>query len=200
MNKFSNSKKALSKMILIVAVVVIVIAVAAGAAAIYLSQNPSTPNTNPTATPPASTNPDESSTPAPTTSTGNVATATSLKFSVSLTENGAVKGIYTFQGKNTDSSSPMIRIDFTEGEDNTIFIFNGAQDKAWTYSGNEWVDISAYYDQQYQVWDNLWKGYVSSLAAWTGAGDHSYTQDGQTVRIYDIQVNPVLADSLFEHT
>jgi hypothetical protein len=200
MKKFLTSKKALSKMILMVAVVVVVIAVVAGAA-IYLTQNPSNPNTNPTATPPASTNPDESSTPAPTSSTGNgVATATSLKYSVSLTENGVVKGVYTFQGKNTGSSNSMIRIDFTEGEDNTIFIFNGAQQKAWTYSGGEWVDISAYYDQQYQVWDNVWKGYVTGLAAWTGTGDHSYTQDGETVRIYDIQVNPTLADSLFEHT
>lgn len=194
MKKFLPNKKALSKMILMVAVVVIVVAVAAGAA-IYLTQNPSTPNTNPTATPSTS----ETQTPAPSNGNG-IATATSLKYSVSLTENGAVKGIYTFQGKDADTTSPSIRIDFTEGEEETIFIFNGPQKQAWTYSGGEWVDISSYYDQQYQVWDILWKGYVNSLAAWTGTGDHSYTQDGQTVRIYDIQVNPTLADSLFVHT
>jgi hypothetical protein len=195
MKKFLTSKKALSKMILMVAVVVIVVAVAASGVAIYLTQNPSAPNTNPT------TNPSESSTPAPSASTGNgVATATSLKFSVSLTENGAVKGVYTFQGKNADTSNPSIRVDYTAGSDESTFIFNGAQHKAWTFSGNEWVDISSYYDQQFLTWNNLWKGYVSSLAAWTGAGDYSYTQNGETVRIYDIQVNSALADSLFEHT
>jgi hypothetical protein len=96
----------------------------------------------------------------------------------------------------------MLRVDFTEGEssDNTIYIFNGAQQKAWTYSGNEWVDISTYYDQQYTTWDNVWKGYIANLAAWSGTGGYSYTQNGETVSIHDIQVNPTLADSLFEHT
>jgi hypothetical protein len=131
-----------------------------------------------------------------------VATATSLKFQVSLTTNGALQGTYTFLGKNSGSSSSMLRVDYTEGggSDNTIYIFNGAQHKAWTYSGNEWVDISTYYDQQYTTWDNVWKGYIGNLAAWSGTGGYSYTENSDNVSIHDIQVNPTLADSLFEHT
>ncbi|MCW3999595.1 MAG: hypothetical protein NWE93_05100 [Candidatus Bathyarchaeota archaeon] len=201
MKKFSTCRKALSKTFLMVIVAVIAIAVVGSAAAIYLTQNPSTPNT--TATPPASTNPSESSTPAPSASTGNgIATATSLQFSVNLIENGVPQGVYTFLGKNIGSSSSMLRVDCNEGEysDNTIYIFNGVQHKAWKGSGNEWEDLSTYYDQEYETWNNLWKSYVGNLTAWTGTGGYSYTQNGLTVNFHDIQVNPELADSLFEHT
>jgi len=199
MDRIISNKKALSKMIVIAIVVVVVIAVVASAAAILLSNpNPGSSN-NPTPTPSAT--PTSSETPSPSSSSGSgIATASSLQYSVSLTENGAIKGTYTFQGKNAGTDSFMMKIQFTDSDGSeSIYIFNGAQHKAWVYSGNEWVDISDYYDTQYPTWNSLWNGYTTSLSAWT-AGDYSYTQGSDTVRIYDISVNPILSDSLFEHT
>jgi hypothetical protein len=193
MERIISNKKALSKMIVIAIVVVVVIAVVASAAAILLSnQNPGN-STTPTPTP------TPSATPAPSGSTGSdIATASSLQYSVSLTENGVVTGTYTFQGKNAGTDSFMMRIQATDSDGESIYIFNAAQQKAWVYSGGEWVDISSYYDSQYSTWNSLWTGYTTSLSAWT-AGDYSYTEGSSTVRIYDISVNPTLADSLFEH-
>ncbi len=173
--------------------------VLAGIAAYVLSQNANNPSdsTTPTATPSGSTSPTATSN--PTSSSTDVATATSLKYTVSLTENGVLKGTYTFQGKNLGTDNLMMRIDYTDNDGSTIFIFNGAQHKAWTYSGDQWVDISDYYDSQFQTWNSLWQGYSTNLAAWTGQGEYSYTSNGSTVRIYDISVNPTLDDSLFVH-
>jgi hypothetical protein len=197
----TTEQKKNKKTLLIVAIIVIVIVVA-GIAAYVLSQNANNPsNTTPTATPSAS--PSSSSSPTatttPTSSSTGVSGASSLKYTVSLTENGVVQGTYTLQGKNSGTNNFMMRIDFTDSDGSTIFIFNGAQHKAWTYSGNEWTDISAYYDSQFQTWNSLWQGYNTNLAAWTGNGDYSYTSGGSTVRIYDISVNPTLDDSLFVH-
>jgi hypothetical protein len=181
-----SNKKALSTM-LIVAIVVVIIVVAGVAGYWYMSQNPSTPS-------------DTTPTPSPTAAISGVADASSLKYSVSLTENGVLKGTYTFWGKNAGTGDFSMRIEFTDSDGDTIYIFNGAQDKAWTYAGGEWVDISDYYASQWDIWNNLWVGYTNSLAAWSGTGDYSYTQDSSTVRIYDISVNPALEDSLFTHS
>ena len=197
----TTEQKKSKKVLLIVAILVIVI-VLAGIAAYVLSQNANGPSDSatPTATPsgtPSTSSPTATST--PTGSSTDVAEATSLKYTVSLTENGVLKGTYTFQGKNLGTDNLMMRIDYTDNDGSTIFIFNGAQHKAWTYSGDQWVDISDYYDAQFQTWNSLWQGYSTSLAAWTGLGDYSYTANGSTVRIYDITVNPTLDDSLFVH-
>lgn len=197
----TTEQKKNKKTLLIVAILVIVIVVA-GVAAYVLSQNANNPpDSNPTATPTAtpSTSSSPTATPTPPSSTTSVAGASSLKYTASLTENGVLQGTYTFQGKNSGTDNFMMRVDYTDSDGSTIFIFNGAQRKAWTYSGDEWVDISDFYDSQFQVWNGLWQGYNTNLAAWTGIGDHSYTSGGSTVRIYDISVNPTLDDSLFVH-
>ncbi len=201
----TTKQKNNKKLLLIVAAIVIVIVVA-GIAGFVFSQNANNPSdsTTPTATPSETTSPSSTSssptpTSTPTSSSTGIAGANSLKYTVSLTENGVLQGTYTFQGKNSGTDNFMMRIDYTDNDGATIFIFNGAQHKAWTYSGDEWVDISAYYDLQFQTWNSLWQGYSTNLAAWTGLGDYSYTSNGSTVRIYDIAVNPALDDSLFVH-
>ena len=94
----------------------------------------------------------------------------------------------------------MMRIDSTDSSgDQSTFIINGAQQKAWSYSNGEWTDLSDVYSLQYSTWNTLWQGYVNSLAAWNGLGDYSYSSGGDSVRIYNISVNPTLADSLFVH-
>ncbi len=96
------------------------------------------------------------------------------------------------------ASNLMLRIDFTDASgDLTIYIINGVQQKSWTYSGGAWEDTSAAYSAQYSVWSQLHQGYVNSLGSWTG-GDWTHTEQGVTVRIYDISVNPSLPDALFQ--
>ncbi|HSV48784.1 MAG TPA: hypothetical protein VLH35_00585 [Candidatus Acidoferrales bacterium] len=194
MKNFKKNRTAFST-ILIVAIVVVIIVVAAAAGAYYaLNQNPPVNNRTATPTPGASITPSTSP-----SSTPNIATASSLQYSISLSESGAVKSTYTYYGKNAGTDNFAMRIEYSDEGDNGIFIFNAGTKKAWTYSGGEWVDISTYFDTQYSTWNDLWSGYVNSLAAWQGTGDYTYTSGSSTVRIYDISVNPALSDSLFTH-
>ena len=189
-----NSKTGISTMILVAVVVVIVVVGAAVGAYYFMSQNPAgSSDTNPTTTPSGTTD--------PTTSTPtSVADATSLKYSVSLTENGVETASYTYWGKNAGTENFAMRIEYTDESDDGILIFNSETNEAWTYSGGEWVDISSYFDSQFDMWENLWTGYVNSLESWAGTGEYTYSADGNTVRIYDISVNPTLEDSLFTHS
>jgi hypothetical protein len=194
-NQTDNKNKSRKKMILLLLLIVFVV-VAVGVAAYLLSQNPATSNNggNPTATP---TGTPSTSSPTPTSTSVDIADATSLKYIVSVTENGVLQGSYTYQGKNAGTSNFMMRIDVTDSEGDTTLIFNGAQHKAWSYSGGEWTDISDFYDLQFQTWDNLWSAYATNLQSWAGIGDYTYSDGVNTVRIYDIAVNPSLPDSLF---
>lgn len=203
MNKIVKDKFGISK-ILIAAVLVVVLIV--GAAGAYYLSTQGSAQTNPTSTqtPAGTENPVASATPTQTTTSSSssnpsVSSASSLKYKVSLTENGQVQGTYTYQGKNAGTGNFMLRIDYTGPDGEQAFIFNGAQRKAWTYENEAWTDISSAYDTQFTMWNNLWNAYNTNLVAWTGAGDYVYTQDGTTVRIFDIQVNPSLDDSLFTH-
>jgi hypothetical protein len=188
--KLRTNRAAISTMLIVAVVVVIIIVAAAAGAYYFLGQNPA-PSTNPTETPGASTEP---------SSSPDVAGASSLQYSVSLTENGVVTASYTFYGKNAGTSDFAMRIDQTDENGEASFIFNAGTKEAWTYAAGEWLDISDYFDQQYAGFETLWAGYVDSLSAWAGTGDYSYTAAGVTYRIYDISVNPALADSLFTHS
>ena len=221
-----RNKTAISTML--IAGIVIAVIVVAGVAGYYFAtqNNPSpsaspSPTSTPTSTPQASTTapststnpttaPSSQATPTPTAAPSqtastsipaNVAGASSLQYSVSLTTNGALEGAYTYYGKNAGTQNFMMRIDFTDSDGSeSIFIVNGQLQKAWSYSDGEWTDLSAAYTTQYNIWNGLWQGYVNSLSAWSGLGDYSYSAEGSTVRIYDITVNPTLADSLFVHS
>jgi hypothetical protein len=219
-----KNKTAISTAIIALVVIVIAAAAAGGAYYVLTQNNPSspatsespTPSTSPSATSTATLNPSASTSPtvapsstettepspsASPTGAPTVVGATSLKYSVSLTEAGVVQGTYTYQGKNAGTSSFMMRIDSTDSSNvQSTIIINGAEQKAWTYSDAQWTDISAAYTTYYNIWNPLWQGYVTSLSAWSGIGDYSYTQGNATVRIYEISVNPVLADSLFQHS
>ena len=205
-----KNKTAISTAIIALVVIVVAAAVAGGAYYVMTQNNQTSPSTSESPTPSASTSvsptavPSSTQTAAPSASPSsapNVAGASSLKYSVSLTEAGVLQGSYTFQGKNAGTSNFMLRIDFTdESNAQTIYIVNGAEQKSWAYSDGQWQDLSAVYTMQYNTWSPMWQGYVTSLSAWTGSGDYSYTQGNATVRIYDISVNPVLADSLFQHS
>ena len=94
----------------------------------------------------------------------------------------------------------MMRIEMQASGESFIYIINGAQEKVWIYSGDEWIDFSQAYPDYWETWNSAWQGYHDSLLDWTGVGDWTYTTpNGDSVRIYDITINPSLPDSLFQH-
>jgi hypothetical protein len=210
-NLISN-KTAISTVVIAI-VAIVVVAVVAGGIYFATTQNkPSSPSASESPTPSAavsqsptpiataSTAPTVTLSSNPTTgpSTSTVADASSLQYSVNLSADtpSALRGTYTYYGKNVGTSSFMLLIEFTDLSNyQTIIILNGDQQKSWEYSSGQWSEIQAY-----GTYHAVWQGYVGVLASWNGIGDYSYTLGRATVRIYDISVNPVLADSLFQHS
>jgi hypothetical protein len=203
----TSSKTAVSTVVIALVAIVIVAAVAGGIYFATTQNKSSSPSTSasptPTATPAPTASPTVAPSSTPTTSTPtstghNVAGASSLQYSVNLSADtpSALRGTYTYYGKNVGTSSFMLRIEFTDLSNyQTIIVLNGDQQKSWKYSSGQWSEIQAY-----GTYHAVWQGYVDVLAAWNGVGDYTYTLSAATVRIYDISVNPVLADSLFQHS
>lgn len=132
--------------------------------------------------------------------TVDVSGANSLRFSVSVTQAGEGQEVATYMVKNAGTSNLMMRIEMVDSSSQEyIYIINGALEKVWIYSDGEWTDLSVAYSTYWDTWNSAWEGYRTNLADWTGLGDWTYTDDGTTVRIYDIDVNPTLSDSLFQH-
>jgi hypothetical protein len=188
-----------SRKTLIAAIVIAIVVVAAVVGAYLLMRGSNAPSNNNATPSPGTTATPSSGTPSPS-QTNAVGTASSLQFSISVTHAGAAQGTYTYMAKNAGTSNLMIRVEMTDTEGNAfIYIVNGAQQKAWMYSGGQWTDLSASFSSQWSNWDSAWVGYRDNLAGWAGVGDWTYTApNGDSVRYYNISVNPSLADSLFQ--
>jgi len=129
----------------------------------------------------------------------DIAGATSLQFSAELTTKGHPPITYKYSASNIGTSSMVLRIDVTGSQANFVYIVNRAQETAWAYENNEWTDISPDFPTQWNTWNSTWTDYRNGLLSWTGSGNWTYTEpNGVSVRIYDIVVNPSLADSLFQ--
>jgi hypothetical protein len=195
-------KKGISKNIIVIIIVAIL---AVSLIAVYLAMNGGSNDGVATDTTNGGTT---DTTNGGTTDTGNqdtgttvdVGGASSMQFKVSMDPADGDSIDYTYSVKNAGTSSLMMRIEMqTEGE-SFIYIINGAQEKVWMYSGGEWMDFSEMYPTYWDTWNNAWQGYHDTLIDWTGAGDWTYTTpNGDSVRIYDITINPSLPDSMFEH-
>ncbi len=191
----------------LIAVIVIVVVIAALAVGIYLATRSGVggPSPSVTATPTSSAGVTPTPTPTATSSgTGvNVAGASSLQFTVSMTDSsGASLGSYTYSAKNAGTSNMMIRIEFTDPSSGSSFVYivNGALQQAWMESGGQWTDLTSSFTSEWSNWDSTFRDYQNNLADWSGLGEWSYTVNGETIRIHDISVNPSLPDSLFEHS
>ena len=200
-----SSPKKDSRKLIVVALLLVIIIVSAGVL-FYLATKPSsTGSPTPTPTGTATPTPIGTATPTPTPSGGgaNVAGASSLQYTVSVTNSsGASLGTWTYYAKNAGTSNLMIRIEFADPSSggNFVYIINGALQQAWMESGGEWTDLSSAFASQWSSWNSTFTGYQNQLAGWAGVGDYTYTAGGDTVRIYDVAVNPSLADSLFQHS
>ena len=198
------SKKSRKTLIIVIAVVLIVVIVIG----VYAATQGL--GTNPSVTPTPTPVPGSTSTPAPSTSPTNSGTAvdiegaSSLQFTVTTTDSsGATTGSYTYSAKNAGTSNMMIRVEFTDptSSSNFVYIVNGALRQAWMASDGEWLDLSSAFDSQYSSWDETFTDYKNNLADWSGLGDWTYNSPtGETIRIHSISVNPLLPDSLFEHS
>ena len=205
----SPPKKNNRKALVAVIVIVLIVAVIAG---VYLATrgnagtNPSTtPTPTPTSNPSASPSVNPSATTNPSTSgTGaNVAGASSLQFTVSVTNSsGESLGAYTYYAKNAGTNNQMVRIEFTDPSSGSfVYIVNGALQQVWVESEGQWTDLSSAYASQSSSWNTAFLGYKNSLASWSGLGDWTYTDtSGDTIRISNVSVNPSLSDSLFQHS
>jgi hypothetical protein len=99
--------------------------------------------------------------------------------------------------KNIGGSNLKIRADVTVlGQQSKMII--DALEGIWMWTSTTgWVSIGQYsstYAQSYNT-------YTGQLAGWT-SGNYTYTDptSGVSVTLSNIQVDPTLADSIFEHT
>ena len=197
------SNKSRKSLIIVLAVVLIVVLVIG----VYVATQGLGTNTSVTPTP--TPVPGSTSTPAPSTSPTNsgtgadIAGASSLQFTVSMTNSsGGTTSSYTYSAKNAGTPNMMIRVEFTDPSSGGSFVYivNGAQQKAWMQTGGQWIDLTSSFSDEFSNWDSTFKDYQTSLEDWNGLNDWSYTVGGETIRIHNISVNPSLPDSLFEHS
>jgi hypothetical protein len=199
----SAPEKKKSRRTLIVAIVILLIIVLIVGIYIATMNNAGNNNGNtPTATP--TTGPSSSSSPTagPTETGSNVAGASSLQYTVEITDSsGGSLGSYTYYAKNAGTSNLMLRIESTGAQGGDfIYIINGAQQKAWLYSGGQWTDLSSAFQSTWDTWNQQFTGYIDTLGAWSGTGNYIYADpNGDSIKITNISVNPSLPDSLFVH-
>ena len=127
--------------------------------------------------------------------------ATSLQFSVNLTTSGGSTGIYKFAGKNLGTANITLRVDATPevSVDTTYsYIMFASNQTSWNNETGTWAVGN--FTQDWGIsWSPLWSGYIAHNSDWkTGDVDITYTDDqGNSVVIYNIAINPTLDDSVF---
>ena len=130
--------------------------------------------------------------------TTSVEGANSLQFSVNILEDGESEGTFTYSAKNMNSPDLMLRVEIITTEGDIIYIINGVKQEAWGNIFGIWADLSDEFSSEWENWNLTMDGYAESLLGWSGEDDWTFTEEGVTIRVYDISVNPLLADSLFE--
>jgi hypothetical protein len=184
-----NSRKMLIVALLLIIVIVsavVLVVVFMGAA-------------NPNASPSGQNSNAPNTTPSSQTGANAIGNANSLKFSVAYTSasNNELSGFsYTWSSKNMGTDDMMVRIEGTIAGQQMSYIINGKLEKAWVSSGGDWMEVPDFGDE-WDTWDDTWQSYEDELGDWTG-GDQTYSLGGDTVRIYNIEINPNLPDSLFQ--
>jgi hypothetical protein len=132
----------------------------------------------------------------PNMQNSNPATASSLKFTEIATYQDH-SFIATFYYKNLRTPNMMGRFEGGVMENMQITIVNGAQRKIWHWNWtSNWMDQSSDFENQWGKMMQGWNETETRLKDWKG-GDITYTDQGYKVRMFDIQINPALDDSLF---
>jgi type II secretory pathway pseudopilin PulG len=140
-----------------------------------------------------------------TKNTYTVANATSLQYNAEATYQGAAPVLFNCAAKNVGATDMVLRIDVLGGESGnyTYIMYHGDQ-TAWVAVNGTWTNVSSDFTNQWNTWvgtGKRWTTDVDHLATdWSGTGDYTYigSTTGATIRIYNVAINPTLADSLFQ--
>ena len=130
---------------------------------------------------------------------GAVESATSLEFKVGYTDGLGQSVDMNFWAKNIGSPDVKIRMDATMGSAVVDVIVDVGTGATWTRgTGGTWGEPDPPLDNEILIgsYSDLLEEYQERLSDWV-EGDHYFTAEGVTMRIYDIEVNPELSDSLF---
>ncbi len=175
------NKKGISTMVIVAIIVIAVVIVGIAAYMWYSGGGEPTPTPTPTPTSP-------------------VEGATSMRFDVEATVNGAVE-TDRFTAKNLGTSDVLLRVDQTDAQGNEfVYLMNQTGQTVWADFGTGFMDYSENFADQY--WNNELIGkvaldkYMTALEDWTGTGDY----EGDTFTISNIVVNPTIDDSAFQPT
>jgi len=128
-----------------------------------------------------------------------VAEATSLAYTVEMSS--AATGTITsrFRVRNIGTANMDMRVDMTTAYGTMSYILSGSQHEGWVKPNGGWQSFSSFgldFDELWNQQSGSFEQYTGYLSGWTG-GDWEGTFGGYTYRIYDIQVNPSLPDSVF---
>jgi len=136
--------------------------------------------------------------------TNNVASATSLQYKAEVTYQGATTTQFNWAAKNVGATDMQLRIDISGGASgNYTYILNHGNQTAWFAVNGTWTNVSSDFTNQWNTWVGTGKRWTNDLDAlaknWSGTGEYTYTDSaaGTTIRIYNVVINPTLADSLF---
>ena len=173
------NKKGISTLV-IVGIVVIIIVVAGIAAYVLYSGG-------------------EEASPTPTASGSPVEGATSMRFDVNATVEGAME-IDHFTAKNIGTSNVLLRVDQTDAQGNNfVYLMNETAQSVYADFGAGFAEYSSDWTT---YWDSTLIGnvalnnYMTALAGWSGSGDYT----GDSYVIYNIVVDPDIPDSAFVPT
>jgi hypothetical protein len=131
---------------------------------------------------------------------GGIASATSLDFKMDMTYEVTTVTMRE-RARNIGTANMDLRVDMTVEGTDMAYIFSGSQQQGWIYMNGVWTSFSDYgidFSTYWSQYSSTFSTYTGYLADWT-SGEWSGTFAGYTYRIYDIQVDPVLDDSLFVH-
>jgi hypothetical protein len=175
-------KKGIS-MLVIVAIIVIAVVVG-GIAAYYVLTSGEGGEPTPTPTPTPVLNPVEG--------------ATSMRFEVEVSADGAFLETDIFTVKNLGTSDVLLRVDQTD-KDGLVFIYlmNQTGPTVWADFGTGFMDYStdfATYWENDLIGNVALNSYMDALANWSGTGNY----EGDSFIISNILVDPELPDSAFQ--
>lgn len=129
----------------------------------------------------------------------NIGSATSIDYKMDVTTAGGTS-TWRFRAKDIGSSNMKLRVEGTTAGQEAKMILNIGSQEAWLWiSADNWENRSADFEYHWNMYETQLSDSLDVLSDWTG-GDYNYTDPatGASIRFYDIQMNPVLPDSLFQ--
>jgi hypothetical protein len=128
-----------------------------------------------------------------------IETATNLQFKVDMTYEG-MTDTYTYYLKDMGTDDFKLREDADVVGEHFVTVIDVGEESAWMYAYDTWMEMD--FQENWAIYEEITSGYIDRLAEWT-EGEETYTYTDPdigevTIKIYNIMVDPVLDDSLFD--